>query len=138
MSVGLIALLGIDAETATFMLLYLNMAFGEARREGRLMTRSDFRQAAFEGAVLRIRPKSMTFCALLVGLLPLMWSNGVGSEVMKRVAAPIVGGLVSSVVLELLVYPPVYEWWVWRRRARQASASGAAIGEAERSAAVVS
>jgi Cu(I)/Ag(I) efflux system membrane protein CusA/SilA len=97
--VGLIALLGIDAETGTFMLLHL----GEARREGRLMTRSDFRQAAFEGEVLRIRPKFMTFCALLVGLLPLMWSNGVGSEVMKRVAAPIVGGLISSVVLELLV-----------------------------------
>jgi Cu(I)/Ag(I) efflux system membrane protein CusA/SilA len=111
--VGLIALLGIDAETGVFMLLYLDLAFEEARREGRLRGLSDLREAIVHGAAKRLRPKFMTFATTCIGLFPIMWATGAGSDVMKRIAAPMVGGIFTSFVLELLVYPAIYEIWRW-------------------------
>jgi Cu(I)/Ag(I) efflux system membrane protein CusA/SilA len=111
--VGLIALLGIDAETGVFMLLYLDMACAEARRQGRLESLSELREAIVQGAARRVRPKFMTFAITCIGLLPIMWSTGAGSDVMKRIAAPMVGGILTSFVLELLVYPAIYELWRW-------------------------
>ena len=111
--VGLIALLGVDAETGIFMLLYLDLAYEQARREGRLRSLAELHQAILNGAVKRIRPKVMTVAAIGLGLLPVMWSTGAGSDVMKRIAAPMIGGIVTSFVLELLVYPAIYEIWKW-------------------------
>jgi Cu(I)/Ag(I) efflux system membrane protein CusA/SilA len=109
--VGIIALLSIDAETGVFMLLYLELAYEEARMDGRLRTLSDLREAIVYGAAKRLRPKFMTFATTCIGLLPVMWSIGTGSDVMKRIAAPMVGGIFTSFVLELLIYPLVYELW---------------------------
>jgi Cu(I)/Ag(I) efflux system membrane protein CusA/SilA len=109
--VGLIGLLGIDAETGVFMLLYLELAYKDRRVAGRLKTLDDLRETIIYGAATRLRPKFMTFATTCIGLLPVMWSIGAGSEVMKRIAAPMVGGIFSSVLLELLVYPAVYELW---------------------------
>jgi Cu(I)/Ag(I) efflux system membrane protein CusA/SilA len=109
--VGLIALMGLDAETGVFMLLFLDLSHEEARREGRLQTPSDLVEAIIHGAVKRVRPKAMTVAAAFMGLLPIMWSTGAGADVMKRIAAPMVGGLVTSFILELLVYPAVYYLW---------------------------
>jgi Cu(I)/Ag(I) efflux system membrane protein CusA/SilA len=106
--VGLIALLGLDAETGLVMLLYLKLAHDERAASGRLQTRSDLRDAIIEGAARRIRPKLMTVMTTFVGLVPVLWSTGTGADVMKRVAAPMVGGLASSFLLELLVYPALY------------------------------
>jgi Cu(I)/Ag(I) efflux system membrane protein CusA/SilA len=111
--VGLIALLGIDAETGVFMLLYLDLACAEARREGRLQTLDQLREAIVQGAAKRLRPKFMTFATTCVGLFPIMWATGAGSDVMKRIAAAMVGGIFTSFVLELLVYPAIYEVWKW-------------------------
>jgi len=111
--VGLIALLGIDAETGVFMLLYLDLACAEARREGRLNTLDQLREAIVQGAAKRLRPKFMTFATTCVGLFPIMWATGAGSDVMKRIAAAMVGGIFTSFVLELLVYPAIYEVWKW-------------------------
>ena len=113
MWVGLIALLGIDAETGVFMLLYLDLAYEEAKREGRLHSLGDLREAIVHGAAKRLRPKLMTFATTCVGLFPIMWSAGAGSDVMKRIAAPMVGGIFTSFLLELLVYPAIYEVWRW-------------------------
>ena len=113
--VGLIALLGLDAETGVFMLLFLDLSHQEAEREGRLRTRADLVEAIIHGAVKRIRPKAMTVFASLIGLLPIMWSLGTGADLMKRIAAPMVGGLVTSFLLELLVYPAVYFLWKGRQ-----------------------
>ena len=113
--VGLIALLGVDAETGVFMLLYLDLAWARALREGRLRTRHDLRQAIVEGAARRIRPKFMTVATMVVGLVPVMWATGTGADVMKRVAAPMLGGILTSFVLELVVYPAVYELWRGRQ-----------------------
>jgi Cu(I)/Ag(I) efflux system membrane protein CusA/SilA len=113
--VGLIALLGLDAETGVFMLLFLDLSHDEARKEGRLNTVADLEEAIIHGAVKRIRPKAMTVFAAFMGLLPIMWSTGAGADVMKRIAAPMVGGLVTSFILELLVYPAVY--FLWKRGA---------------------
>jgi len=113
--VGLIGLLGIDAETGVFMLLYLDIAFEEARRRGRLNTLAELREAIMNGAAKRLRPKFMTFATTCIGLFPILWSTGTGSEIMKRIAAPMVGGIFTSFLLELLVYPAVYE--LWKRRA---------------------
>ena len=107
--VGLIALLGIDAETGIFMLLYLDLAYQKAKNEGRLQSLPQLREAIVEGAAKRIRPKFMTVATLLVGLIPIMWATGAGSDMMKRIAAPMIGGLVTSFLLELLVYPGIYE-----------------------------
>ncbi len=112
--VGMIALMGLDAETGVFMLLFLDLSWDEAKREGRLKTLGDVHEAIVHGAVKRLRPKMMTVTAAIIGLLPILWSTGTGADLMKRVAAPMVGGLVSSFALELLVYPAVY--LLWRRR----------------------
>jgi Cu/Ag efflux pump CusA len=112
-TVGLIALLGIDAETGVFVLLYLDLAYEEAEREGRLNSLNDLREAIVHGAAKRLRPKFMTFATTCVGLFPIMWATGAGSDVMRRIAAPMVGGIFTSFVLELLVYPAIYEVWRW-------------------------
>jgi Cu(I)/Ag(I) efflux system membrane protein CusA/SilA len=109
--VGIIALAGVDAETGVIMLLYLDQAYDKWRKEGRMRTIADLREAITEGAVKRIRPKMMTVMAILVGLLPIMWSQGAGADVMKRIAAPMIGGVISSFLLELMVYPAIYELW---------------------------
>jgi len=117
--VGLIALLGVDAETGVFMLLYLELAYGEAKRDGRLRTLSDLRDVVLEGAVRRLRPKFMTVATMIVGLAPIMWSTGTGADVMKRIAAPLIGGIVTSFLLELIVYPPLFQIWKWRGELRR-------------------
>jgi Cu(I)/Ag(I) efflux system membrane protein CusA/SilA len=111
--VGLIALLGVDAETGIFMLLYLDLAYAQAKKEGRLQTLPQLHDAIIEGAAKRIRPKFMTVATLLVGLIPILWAAGTGSDVMKRIAAPMIGGIFTSFLLELMVYPAVYEIWKW-------------------------
>jgi len=121
--VGLIALLGIDAETGVFMLLYLDLAYQEAQREGRLHSLGELREAIVQGAAKRLRPKFMTFATTCVGLFPIMWSTGAGSDVMKRIAAPMVGGIFTSFVLELLVYPAIYEVWKGRFGAEKSEAA---------------
>jgi copper/silver efflux system protein len=112
--VGMIALMGLDAETGVFMLVFLDLSHDEAKREGRLRNRGDLVEAIVHGAVKRVRPKAMTVCAAFMGLLPILWSTGIGADLMKRIAAPMVGGLVTSFALELLVYPAVY--LLWRQR----------------------
>jgi len=109
--VGMIALMGLDAETGVFMLLFLDLSHDEAAKAGRLRTRGDLAEAIVHGAVKRVRPKAMTVAAAMLGLMPIMWSTGTGAEVMKRIAAPMIGGLVTSFALELLVYPAVYALW---------------------------
>lgn len=111
--VGLIALMGVDAETAVFMLLYLDLAYEKARKEGRMNSLGDLQEAIMHGAVKRIRPKFMTVACMFMGLLPIMWSAGTGAEVMKRIAAPMIGGIFTSFILELVVYPAIYEVWKW-------------------------
>jgi len=110
-AVGMIALAGLDAETGIFMLLYLDLAHDKARSEGTLTTVADLKGAIVQGAVKRVRPKVMTVACAFVGLLPIMFSSGEGADVMKRIAAPMVGGLFSSFALELIVYPAVYYLW---------------------------
>ena len=111
--VGLIALLGVDAETGVFMLLYLDLAYEQARRENRLRSLGELQEAIRQGAVRRIRPKFMTVATMFLGLLPIMWSVGTGADVMKRIAAPMIGGIFTSFILELVVYPAIYEVWKW-------------------------
>jgi Cu(I)/Ag(I) efflux system membrane protein CusA/SilA len=111
--VGLIALMGVDAETGVFMLLYLDLAYDQARREGRLRSMADLQAAIVTGAAKRIRPKFMTVACMFMGLVPIMWSMGTGADVMKRIAAPMIGGIVTSFVLELIAYPAIYEVWKW-------------------------
>jgi Cu(I)/Ag(I) efflux system membrane protein CusA/SilA len=113
--VGLIALVGMDAETGVFMLLYLDLAYEQAVQENRVRNRDELRLAIFEGAVRRLRPKFMTVAAIVVGLVPIMWSTGAGSDVMKRIAAPMLGGILTSFLLELVVYPGIFEVWKGRR-----------------------
>jgi Cu(I)/Ag(I) efflux system membrane protein CusA/SilA len=119
--VGIIALAGVDAETGVIMLLYLEHAYKKWRDEGRMRTIQDLHDAIIEGAVKRIRPKVMTIMAILMGLLPIMWSHGAGADVMKRIAAPMIGGVITSFILELLVYPAIFDVWRgWKmRRASQ-------------------
>lgn len=109
--VGLIALMGLDAETGVFMLLFLDLSHDEYKARGMLRTRGDLVEAIVHGAVKRVRPKAMTVCAAMIGLLPIMWSTGIGADLMKRIAAPMVGGLATSFIMELLVYPAVYFLW---------------------------
>jgi Cu(I)/Ag(I) efflux system membrane protein CusA/SilA len=118
--VGLIALMGVDAETGVFMLLYLDLAFEERRKAGLMRNHADLREAIVHGAVKRIRPKFMTVATMFVGLAPIMWSQGTGADVMKRIAAPMIGGIFTSFLLELVVYPAIYEVWKWRSVRRQA------------------
>jgi len=109
--VGVIALAGLDAETGVVMLLYLTLAHGRWRDEGRLRTQADLCDAIVEGAAKRIRPKLMTVLTMMIGLIPVLWSEGTGADVMKRIAAPMVGGLVTSFLLELTVYPAIFALW---------------------------
>ncbi len=109
--VGMIALMGLDAETGVFMLLFLDLAHKEAADRGRMRTKEDLTEAIIHGAVKRVRPKMMTVAAAMIGLLPIMWSLGTGADMMKRVAAPMIGGLVTSFVLELLIYPVIFAIW---------------------------
>jgi Cu(I)/Ag(I) efflux system membrane protein CusA/SilA len=112
--VGIIALAGLDAETGVVMLLYLDLSYDRWKKEGRLKSLSDLQDAVRHGAVKRLRPKIMTVGTTLVGLVPILFSTGVGSEIMKSIAAPMIGGLVTSTVLELTIYPAIYI--LWRKR----------------------
>jgi len=111
--VGLIALMGVDAETGVFMLLYLDLAYQQARQHGQMRDWNDLRAAIIHGAVKRVRPKVMTVATMFLGLLPIMWSIGTGADVMKRIAAPMLGGIFTSFLLELTVYPAIYAIWKW-------------------------
>jgi Cu(I)/Ag(I) efflux system membrane protein CusA/SilA len=125
--VGVIALAGLDAETGVVMLLYLDLAHKLWGDNGRMLTRGDLRQAIHHGAVKRIRPKVMTIGVIIAGLLPIMWSHGAGADVMKRIAAPMVGGVVTSGIMELMVYPVIFYLW----RARKLEKSLVPTSEAE-------
>ncbi|MEW6247955.1 MAG: CusA/CzcA family heavy metal efflux RND transporter [Nitrospirota bacterium] len=118
--VGIIALAGVAAETGVVMIIFLDEAYERRQREGRLRSMTDLREAIIEGAVQRVRPKMMTASAVLLGLLPIMWSHGTGADVMKRIAAPMIGGMISSTILTLLVIPALYALW----RGRQVIRSG--------------
>jgi Cu(I)/Ag(I) efflux system membrane protein CusA/SilA len=118
--VGLIALLGVDAETAVFMLMYLDIAYLEASRNGGVTSWNQLREAVVQGAVKRLRPKVMTVACMIFGLLPILWSNGAGADVMKRIAAPMLGGIVTSFLMELVVYPPIFAIWKWHSEVRPA------------------
>jgi copper/silver efflux system protein len=109
--VGMIALLGLDAETGVFMLLFLDLSYDDYARRGLLRTNADLDEAIIHGAVKRARPKMMTVAAAFMGLLPIMWSTSAGADVMKRIAAPMIGGLATSFLLELLVYPAIFKLW---------------------------
>jgi Cu(I)/Ag(I) efflux system membrane protein CusA/SilA len=117
--VGLIALLGVDAETAIFMLLYLNIAYEGAKKEGKMKNLVDLQNAIHVGAVKRIRPKFMTVAVMFMGLVPIMWSTGAGADVMRRIAAPMIGGIFTSFILELVVYPAIYEVWKWNTEVKK-------------------
>jgi Cu(I)/Ag(I) efflux system membrane protein CusA/SilA len=117
--VGLIALLGVDAETAIFMLLYLNIAYQGAKKEGKMTSLTDLQNAIHNGAVKRIRPKFMTVAVMFMGLVPIMWSTGAGADVMRRIAAPMIGGIFTSFILELVVYPAIYEVWKWNTEVKK-------------------
>ena len=120
--VGMIALLGLDAETGVFMLLFLDLSYEEAKADGKLRSLAELDEAILHGAVKRARPKMMTVAAAFMGLLPIMWSTSAGADVMKRIAAPMIGGLVTSFVLELLVYPAIYKLWKQREIGRRPDA----------------
>ena len=113
-AVGFIALAGLDAEMGIVMLIYLDQAWAKRKAEGRLNTKADLNEAIMEGTVLRVRPKLMTVSAIIFGLLPIMWSAGTGADVMKKIAAPMVGGMFTSGLLELLVLPAIYAIWKGR------------------------
>jgi Cu(I)/Ag(I) efflux system membrane protein CusA/SilA len=119
--VGIIALLGLDAETGVIMLLYQDIVYEQRKREGRLNNRQDLVDAVKEGALMRLRPKLMTVLANMLGLLPVMWATGTGAEVAKRIAAPMVGGVTTSFLLELFVYPAIYLLWKWHAEVKKQS-----------------
>ena len=110
--VGMIALLGVDAETGVFMLLYLDLPTRRQSKRAAWEPRGVLREAIVQGAVKRIRPKFMTVATDFIGLVPILWATGTGSDMMKRIGAPI-GGVFTSFLLELLVYPVIYEVWKW-------------------------
>jgi len=112
--VGIIALAGLDAETGVVMLLYLELAYEEWQERGALRSQQDLHAAIYQGAVKRVRPKAMTACVIIAGLAPILWSHGAGADVMKRIATPMVGGVITSTIMELAVYPAIY--FVWRVR----------------------
>ncbi len=119
--VGLIALMGLDAETGVFMLLFLDLAYQEKVQNGTMKTKADLTEAIIHGAVKRVRPKLMTVMAAFMGLIPIMYAMGTGADMMKRIAAPMVGGLFTSFALELLVYPVVYYLWKWHFEMKEGS-----------------
>jgi Cu(I)/Ag(I) efflux system membrane protein CusA/SilA len=126
--VGIIALAGVDAETGVVMLLYLDQSYDRFKSEGRMRNVHDLQEAVEDGAVKRIRPKMMTVMAILMGLLPIMWSSGAGADVMKRIATPMVGGIVTSFLLELLIYPVIFTMWKSREVRRDAHATTSGDG----------
>jgi Cu(I)/Ag(I) efflux system membrane protein CusA/SilA len=120
--VGFIALAGVAAETGVVMIIYLDHAFEARRKTSPRMVARELYDAIMEGAVERVRPKMMTVCAIIAGLLPIMWSDETGARVMKRIAAPMIGGMVSSTVLTLIIIPIVYEIWrAWQLRREAAT-----------------
>jgi Cu(I)/Ag(I) efflux system membrane protein CusA/SilA len=123
--VGIIALAGLDAETGVVMLLYLTLAYEQSRREGRLTTDDDLRETIVAGAAKRLRPKLMTAATMIIGLVPVLWSTGTGADVMKRIAAPMIGGLVTSFLLELTVYPAIFAIWKGRGLRKPTAAAAA-------------
>src|SRR6266540_3210521 len=129
--VGIIALAGVAAETGVIMLVYLDEAFERRVRAGRMATRQDLYDAVMEGAAQRVRPVMMTVSAIIGGLLPIMWTTGTGADVMKRIAAPMIGGMVTSTVLTLLVIPVIYALWRWREVKRNTLAPFRGRGEGE-------
>ncbi len=110
--IGLIALAGLDAETGVVMLLYLDLAYEDGVKKGKMRTAADLSAAIYHGAVKRIRPKIMTAATTFIALVPILWSSGTGADVMKRIAVPMVGGVFTSVLMELLVYPAIF--YIWR------------------------
>jgi Cu(I)/Ag(I) efflux system membrane protein CusA/SilA len=112
--VGIIALAGLDAETGVVMLLYLDIAYDEWKQRGAMNNVSDLRDSIYHGAVKRVRPKAMTACVIIAGLAPILWSHGAGADVMKRIATPMVGGVITSTLMELLVYPAIF--YIWRAK----------------------
>ena len=113
--IGLIALAGVSAETGVVMLLYLDLAYKQWLSEGKMRNLGDLRDAIYHGAVKRVRPKAMTAAVIIAGLLPILWSHGAGADVMKRIATPMIGGIVTSTVMELAVFPAIYFLWRSRR-----------------------
>jgi Cu(I)/Ag(I) efflux system membrane protein CusA/SilA len=107
--------MGIDAQTGVFMLLYLDLAYESAKDSGKLRGLADLRYAILDGAAMRIRPKFMTVTTMFVGLLPIFWSTRPGADLMKRIAAPMAGGMISSFLMELLIYPVLYMIWKQRK-----------------------
>ena len=120
-AVGLLALAGVAAEFGMVMLLYLDLAAADAARSGRLQSRQDLHEAIVQGALLRIRPKAMTVCVILASLVPVMASDGTGADVMKRIAAPLVGGMITAPLFSLLAIPVAYAGWQARRLSRRAA-----------------
>ncbi|MEW6429534.1 MAG: CusA/CzcA family heavy metal efflux RND transporter [Thermodesulfobacteriota bacterium] len=127
--VGMIALMGLDAETGVFMLLFLDLSYEDARRRGLLRSVAELDEAIVHGAVKRARPKIMTVASAFMGLLPIMWSTSAGADVMKRIAAPMIGGLATSFLMELLVYPAIYKLWKLRSLAGSGGRAGRAGGQ---------
>jgi Cu(I)/Ag(I) efflux system membrane protein CusA/SilA len=118
--IGLIALAGVSAETGVVMLLYLDLAYDQWQREGKMRNAADLRDAIYHGAVKRVRPKAMTAAVIIGGLLPILWSHGAGADVMKRIATPMIGGIVTSTMMELVVFPAIF--FIWRSRRLKDSA----------------
>ena len=119
--IGLIALAGVSAETGVVMLLYLDLAYDQWKREGRMRSAVDLRDAIYYGAVKRVRPKAMTAAVIIGGLVPILWSHGAGADVMKRIATPMIGGIVTSTIMELVVFPAIF--FIWRSHRLRASVS---------------
>jgi Cu(I)/Ag(I) efflux system membrane protein CusA/SilA len=127
--VGIIALAGLDAETGVVMLLYLDLAYDDWKQQGLLTSTAGLRDAIYHGAVKRVRPKAMTAAVIIAGLMPILWSHGAGADVMKRIATPMVGGVVTSTLMELLVYPAIF--FIWRARSLPPTAIPAAAAARE-------
>ena len=126
--VGVIALAGLDAETGVVMLLYLNLSYRKYREEGKMKSIQDLEESVMHGAVKRLRPKLMTVSAAWFGLVPILFSTGVGADVMKRIAAPMVGGVFTSFILELLVYPVLFTLWKWHTEVNPEKPGGSGNG----------
>jgi Cu(I)/Ag(I) efflux system membrane protein CusA/SilA len=127
--VGFIALAGVASETGVVMIVYLDEVYDRRFKEGKMTTAKDLYDAIIEGAVMRVRPKMMTVTAIMAGLLPILWSHGTGADLMKRIAAPMVGGMVTSTILTLIVIPVIYEMWRgWQMRHAPAASSTAQEG----------
>jgi Cu(I)/Ag(I) efflux system membrane protein CusA/SilA len=122
--VGLIALMGVDAETGVFMLLYLDLSYEQAKREGRLTSLAALQETIVHGAAKRLRPKFMTMATTCIGFVPIMLDTGTGSDVWKRIAAPMIGGILTSFLLELVVYPAIYEIWKWHFEVKSQAGGG--------------